>query len=316
MPLAAQAPPQLHEPVSEGIAYPPGHWFDVRRWDTPTFTAMYLDYERDFPIQGVWQLNEFHYFDLSLSGRPAGSRGYFPDQFCDYQNLGRLFFVPAGYRYHGEGMPGRQQNLVVYLRAQHALSGQEEFGENLPAVLRDCMQLRSEAIKEILYRIYREVNAPDFAMELLLEGLGTTLLAETIRLLHNLRQSATRKGGLSPWRMKAIEDRIGADEVIPSLNELAELCRLSRRQLMRAFREETGKTIGAYVQQKGFEKAKRMLRNSQEPIGRIAAQLGFASAAVFSTAFRRATNETPSRYRAARNAREIQRQSASGNPGN
>src|SRR5258706_11732358 len=240
---APQARPRLHEPVSEGLTFPPGRWLDVRRWDMPTFTAMYLDYERDFPIEGVWQSSEFHYFDLSLSGRPTGSKGYFPDLFCDYQNLGRLFFVPAGHRYHGEGMPGRQQNLIVYLRAEHALSGEEEFGENLPAVLRDCMQLRSETIKDILYRIYREVNAPGFATELLLEGLGTTLLAETVRLLHNLRRSATRKGGLSPWRIKAIEDRIAADEAIPSLNQLAALCGLSQRQLMRAFREETGRTI-------------------------------------------------------------------------
>jgi AraC family transcriptional regulator len=261
---------------------------------------MYLDYERDHPIQGVWQLQRFHYFDLSLSGRPTGSRGYFPDQFNDYQSLGRLFFIPAGCRYYGEGMPGRQQNLIVYLRAQHVLSGEQEFGENLPAVLRDCMQLRSEAIKEILYRIYREVSAPGFATDLLLDGLGMTLLGETLRLLHNLQRSATRKGGLSPWRMKAIEQRIDSDDPIPSMKELAELCGLSQRQLMRAFREETGKTIGDYVQQKSLERAKRLLRISELPISCIATQLGFASASVFATSFRRATGETPRSYRATR----------------
>ena len=217
--------------------FPAGDLLEFRCCETATFVAMYVDHERDFHAEGDWLSTCFHRFDLSLSPRPSGAQGCFPDVFSENQKLGKIIFLPAGYRFHGEGNPGRQQNLCVFLRANHAFGDQEEFGENLSAVLQHCMNLRSDTIRGILLRIGQELQTPGFASDLLLEGLGTTLLAETVRLLHELRRSVTRKGGLSPWRLAAIEERVMGGDTLPTLNELAEICRLSRRHLFRAFME-------------------------------------------------------------------------------
>lgn len=290
--------------------FPAGELLAVRCCETTRFVAMYVDHERDFHAAGDWLSKCFHRFDFSLSPRPSGAQGCFPEVFSEKHKLGKILFLPAGYRFHGEGNPGRQQNLCVFLHADQAFGDQEEFGENLSAVLQHCMDLRSDTIKGILQKIGQELQTPGFASDLLLDGLGTTLLAETVRLLHELRRSVTRKGGLSPWRLAAIEERVLEGESVPTLNELAEICRLSRRHLFRAFREETGRNLGEYVRQMTMERAKTGLRTSDLPIASIAASLGFHNTAAFSTAFRRATGESPRDYRAARPQASVTQEAA------
>ena len=293
--------------ASVGRPFPPGRWLDMQRWETPTFTAVYVDHERDQAVTGEWYSEEFHYFDLSLSGRPSDARGCFTEVFKDYQKLGKFFVVPAGYRYRGAGGPGRQKNLYVLLRANRPFVDKQEFGSDLAPVLRGCMNLRSAALHELVLRIHREVREPGVASELLLEGLTTTLLAETIRWLHRLRKADKQRGGLAPWRMRLIKDRVKHGERLPTVNELATLCRLSRRQLARVFREETGQTISDFIRNTTVLRAKIQLCNTDLPISTIAASLGFAKAAVFSTAFRRATGTSPRDYRTAHDAEAISR---------
>jgi AraC family transcriptional regulator len=73
---------------------------------------------------------------------------------------------------------------------------------------------------------------------------------------------------------------------------------MSTRHLMRAFRKETGLTLGAYVEQVTIERAKQRLRDTRTPIATIATDSGFATAAGFSAAFRRSVGQTPRSFRA------------------
>jgi AraC family transcriptional regulator len=82
---------------------------------------------------------------------------------------------------------------------------------------------------------------------------------------------------------------------------LARLCGLSRRQLVRAFRAETGQTIGGYIQASVIARAKRLLQDTNAPVSEIAAEVGFTNPAAFSTAFRRACGSSPRDYRMATN---------------
>jgi AraC family transcriptional regulator len=97
-----------------------------------------------------------------------------------------------------------------------------------------------------------------------------------------------------------IEERIRTGDRSVSIAELAELCHLSSRQLIRAFRAETGETIGAFVQRVTMDRAKSLLGDGEKPISMIAADLGFASTAAFSTAFHRSTGQYPRDYRTTR----------------
>jgi AraC family transcriptional regulator len=280
--------------------FPVGHVLDVRSIRTTGATAMMLDYDRDFPVSGNWFSKKIHFFDMSLAKRPPGARGYFDEAFTDYRSLGKIFFLPAGHRYHGEGGQGRQQSLSLFLRARPQDDEDGEFGSAIVPVLSNCLRLESDSIRLLLTRIMQEVTEPGFASDLLLEGLSLTLLGETARLLHNLQSKNLRKGGLSPQRLRMIEERIRIGNRATSIAELAELCHLSPRQLIRAFRAETGETIGAFVQRLTMDRAKTLLSDSEKPIGAIAAELGFASAAAFSTAFHRSSGQYPRDYRTTR----------------
>jgi AraC family transcriptional regulator len=270
---------------------------DVRRLDAPSLIAMVVRYDRNFTVAGDWYSDDVHYFDMSLTSRPSSSRGCFTDLFGDFEKLGKVFFAPAGYRLRAEGGEGRQQSLYVFLRAHALFLDEERLGGDLDPVLRACLSVRHDAVRDTLARIGREVCEPSFASELMVEGLGLTMLADSARLIRDLRINSAPKGGLPPWRLKLIEERVRSGEQLPSLAELAGLCGLSRRQLMRAFREETGQTIGAFIQTMTVEHAKTLLSETDAPVGVIAGRLGFATAAAFSAAFRRATGQPPRSFR-------------------
>jgi AraC family transcriptional regulator len=303
---ASSGPPRLTAEdflLAATERFPVGRVLDVRSIRTPGATAMMLDYDRDFPVSGNWFSKKIHFFDMSFAKRPPGARGYFEEAFSDYRTLGKIFFLPAGHRYHGEGGQGRQQSLSLFLRAQPHEGDDEEFGSAVTPVLPHCLRLESDSVRGLLTRIAQEVAEPGLASDLLLEGLSLTLLGETARLLHRLGTTNLRKGGLSPQRLRMIEERIRGGDRSVSIAELAAMCHLSPRQLIRAFRAETGETIGAFVQRITMERAQTLLSDSEKPIGVIAAELGFASAAAFSTAFHRASGQYPRDYRLTRQIR-------------
>jgi len=280
-----------------GARFPAGHILDEKRTSTSSLMAMRVDYDRDYPVTGDWYSEDIHFFDMTLSARPPGSRGYFREAAGGFRSLGKVFFMPAGHHFHGEGGPGRQQSLSLFLKARIAGEDALDFGENLAPVLASCIRLESGTVQALLTRMLREVAQPSFASELLLEGLSLTLLVETARLLHRLRERHFRKGGLSPRRLKTIEERVRNGGRATSIAELAALCQLSRRHLIRAFRAETGETIGGFVQRLTTDRAKALLSGSEKPVSGIAAELGFATAAAFSAAFHRATGQSPRDFR-------------------
>lgn len=267
-----------------------------------TISAMLMTHDRDTSVDGQWYSDTSHLFNLSLTERPPSARGYFENMGEGYRPVGDLFFLPKGQRYLARGGPGRHKTLFVEMQSD-ALSADVladdglDLGNSDGQLLHACMNLRFDRLRGLLMQIGQEVQAPGFASALMLEGLGISLLAETLRVLERTRQSATRKGGLAPWRLRMIEARVRDGEGAPSLAELADVCGLSRRQLMRAFREETGQTVGAFVHNLALDRARNLLDTTDLPVGQVAACVGFSSSGAFSTAFRRATGDSPRSFR-------------------
>ena len=69
------------------------------------------------------------------------------------------------------------------------------------------------------------------------------------------------------------------------------------RHLSRAFRSETGRTIGKQIEAVMVDRANRMLGNGT-PVREVAVALGYATAGSFTAAFRRATGLLPSEVNA------------------
>ena len=277
--------------------FPDGRRLALKRVDTPTLTSVVSDYVRDYPTSGEMRSDDLHYFDFSLSGRPTGAWGRFPDAFSKMERVGKLLFVPAGHRYNGLGGSGRQRSIIVFFRAPAPFDDDPTFGEDLEPVLRNCVHLQGRTVIDLMIRIGRETREPGVASELILEGLGLTLLGETARLLYDFHSGRAYKGGLAAWRLKLIEERIRDGGTPSTIVELATLCGMSRRHLIRAFRQQAGQTIGSFVQEITIERARRLLGESDEPIKVVAAKLGFSNPAAFATAFRRSCGVSPRQFR-------------------
>jgi len=271
---------------------------EASRLASSTISASLVVQQRDEHVAGQWYSGDSYFYNLSLTGRPASARGRFEGMDGGYHAVGDLFFLPAGQRYLAKGGPGTQETLFVEMSADQQLLDEMKISADVAAVWRTCMNMPFDRLRDLLLRMAREVRDPGFASELMVEGLGITLLAETLRVLQRVEANAARKGGLSPWRLRTIEARIRDGGSLPTLGELAELCGLSRRQLMRAFREETGRTVGSFVQDLTLERAKALLQDTDLPVQEVAAQLGFTTATAFSTAFRRSVGESPRNFRA------------------
>ncbi len=82
-----------------------------------------------------------------------------------------------------------------------------------------------------------------------------------------------------------------------SLDELGEYFHVSERHLIRVFGERFGVTPGAYRSERRMEAARRALIETEQPIGEIAAGLGFCDQSFFSTAFRKRYGVYPLAYR-------------------
>jgi AraC family transcriptional regulator len=277
--------------------FPGGRRLSLSRVDTATVTSFVSDYIREGPVSGVWHNEDLHFLDLSLSGRPPGALGRFPDAFGELERVGRMMFVPAGYRYNGQGGSGRQRSITLMFNASTQFEDGRVFRDELEPVLRNCVHLQGNALIDLITRMGRETRTPGFASEIILEGLGLLLLGETARLLRVLREGRPFKGGLATWRLKLIQERIRDEGARVTISELAALCRMSPRHLVRAFRQQTGQTIGSFVRRVTIARACSLLAETDDPVKVVAARLGFASAAAFATAFRRSCGVSPQQFR-------------------
>ncbi|WP_079914106.1 AraC family transcriptional regulator [Paenibacillus sp. 32352] len=86
---------------------------------------------------------------------------------------------------------------------------------------------------------------------------------------------------------------------------LAKEFTISERHLNRVFKQETGMSITAMLQQIRIERAKHMLRETPKSIEAIALAVGFGDASFFTRLFARMVGSTPGNFRKQFKARKI-----------
>lgn len=83
----------------------------------------------------------------------------------------------------------------------------------------------------------------------------------------------------------------------PRSHELAKRLGISERRLMRAFEKRLGMSLADYIRQRRMLRAEQLLLHSSLSMVAIADEVGFSSAANFSTAFRDYAGKSPSVFR-------------------
>jgi len=203
--------------------------------------------------------------------------------------------VPAGEVLHARGDSGRQESIVCLLHSEPMRKYLEGDLEWTDRRLEASLDISSANIRSLLLRIGEETRHPGFASEMLLELIAAQMAIELSRYCAAIAPGPVT-GGLSPWRLQLIDERLMDVREAPTLAELAKLCKMSVRQLTRGFRASRNASIGDHVAQKRMENAKRRLSGG-ESVKTIAYTMGFSSPSSFSYAFRRATGTTPRQFR-------------------
>jgi AraC-like DNA-binding protein len=129
------------------------------------------------------------------------------------------------------------------------------------------------------------------ALELLALTLEdrSEVLESTVRRARSPQRSAFRSA------VRALEQAPLEDVSLPSF---ARRVGLSERQVSRLFREEFGRTFREHLVGLRLERAKRLLRDTDQSIVDVACMTGWGSLAHFNSVFRSRVGTTPSRFRA------------------
>ena len=231
--------------------------------------------------------------DLCVTPRPVNVRGAFaPHRF---ERLGDIVFVPPGcpLQVRWDGAEA-QHSIRCELRGRLA---RHRFGERMEWTaprLDAALDVASQTVRLLLRRLAEEARTPQRDSKLLVGAIATQLTIELCRYFEEIIEE-TAHGGLSPWRLRVIDERLERSSVPPSLEELAALCSVSVRQLTRGFLGSRGCTVGQYVHHHRLETVKRLLA-THESIKQVADAVGFASTSSLAHAFRRATGLTPRQY--------------------
>lgn len=233
-------------------------------------------------------------------GNPSSGCLGDPRSHQSFRRFGNAVLVPPGVPMHviSPGFSDRRM-IICHFDPGHfeQLTG---IGASSPSdELEACIDIRDPVVLATLERLLVEIDRPAPSRETIITGLGMVLLGDLTRHFAALREGRTRRTGtLAPWQIQRIEDRL-CDEAqpAPSVAELAELCGIGRRHLMRAFKASTGSTVMDHVERALFTRAARLLRETDMPVKSMAYLLGYERQASFSTAFRRRFGETPSAYR-------------------
>jgi AraC family transcriptional regulator len=240
---------------------------------------------------------EHFHIELCVVPRAPNARGCFPEAWEAHRfvPLGDIVFVPPGHALHvrAEG-PAGGSAIICSLGGPYAerwLAGLDWTDQRLEAAL----DVASISIRRLMRSLAEEARAGREDSAALMELLAGELAIELGRYFAAVEDLPLR-GGLTPWRLRLIDERLKVEGRPPELAELAAMCGLSVRQLTRGYRTSRGCTIGDTIAHDRIETAKRMLRDDQS-IKALARALGFATTSSFAAAFRRATALTPRQFR-------------------
>lgn len=263
-----------------------------------SMTAQLLRFWNREPLDRVLHDTTGYWLDLSVTPRPRHPRGCYLDHWSPhrFERMGKIFLVPPGKRLRVRNDGGEQQLSIVCRIPPHTMD--DRLGDGFSwtdRALEASLNIQNANILALLQRLAREIGHPGPAGRRLLELIAEQLALELGRYFDHVNHIPA-SGGLSPWRLKLIDERLRDLRTPPTLAELATLCKLSTRQLTHGFRASRGCSVGTYIANKRIAHAKHLLATGQA-VNRIADTLGYASASSFSQAFRRATGATPREFR-------------------
>jgi len=249
------------------------------------------------PLEHSLRIDGRFRIEFGLTSRHRSARACFRDLWTPnrFEPIGDLFLVPPGFDVLARSEGDSLTSIVFEFNADYVYELFDRRPSLMDRYLVAALNIKVPRIRNLLVQAAEEAKKPGFASPLLVELLARQLAVELVRHGNAVEEHRTQ-GGLVSWQLRVIDERLEEVREAPKLSELAGLCRVSVRQLARAFRASRGCSIGAYVADCQMEHAKRLLASDQS-VAFIANALGFSSSSYFCSAFRHAMGLTPGQFR-------------------
>jgi AraC family transcriptional regulator len=250
------------------------------------------------PLETIVETTDHH---LILFLPPTASTGLLRCQRGGHRRFSPampLRFRPAGVPYELRGMQGSALLLRQRFSNAHlsAVIG-EEFAWDVLRIGR-CLDLSKSRLLPLLMKLRVELTSPGLGYRAMVEAIATMAMIELVRFARSSEGEREYGGTLHPHMQNRLRERIEAHELpSPSVQDLAQLCGMSERNLLRLFRATNGESVSASIQRSQLARARHLLTTNDEPLKKIAFCLGFSRPSAFIAAFRRACGETPDQFR-------------------
>jgi AraC family transcriptional regulator len=207
----------------------------------------------------------------------------------------RLTFVPAGHEYCERHDPRVLTRVVYFYIDPEKLSAVPEAAS---AALAPRLFFEDATLWDTALKLKQLVESGGSENRLYFEALGVVLAHELVRINAGpWRAKEPARGGLAPWQQRIVTTYIEEHlaERIP-LATLAQLVRLSPYYFCRAFKQSLGLPPHRYHNKRRIEHAKILLAKPAPSVTDIGMTVGFSETSSFTSAFRKATGQTPSAY--------------------
>ena len=211
---------------------------------------------------------------------------------------GELSFTPAGVSI---------QTIFPAVRLIHTLQRAETYDTISSELVRGGTihfemryPINDPLVSQIVWTITRETDRHSLD-HILVDALNTALAVRMVRhFIDPSKIALPPSSGLSRERLQRVRDYIEAhlnDRL--TLADLAGVACLSPYHFSRSFKLALGIGTQRYVIQRRLERAKTLMRRTNQPLAWIAQEAGFADQSHLTSVFRRETGMTPGQFRAA-----------------
>lgn len=113
--------------------------------------------------------------------------------------------------------------------------------------------------------------------------------------------AGSTRGGLAPWQVERLKRHVEkAYSGRISIDDLAQMTRLSSSYFSAAFRVSFGTSPHDYISRRRIDQAERLMLTTDTPLCEIALDCGFADQSHLSRVFRRIKGTTPAAWRRVR----------------
>ena len=268
----------------------------TRRWDN-----ILVEQFQPPASEGWCRFNDEHAICLSLASRPVRFLQIRGDKtWTGLYGKGDISITPAKMPFFARW--DREDHYLQIRIASHFIQTvAREIGMNPDRLeLLPEFRTRDPQIESIGLLLLSELNQEKLGGRLYIESLANVL---TVHLLRNYSAAKPRlpsyQGGLPERQLLQVLEYINEHlhEDI-KLADLAQLLDISQFHFSHLFKQSIGVSPYQYVIQQRVERAKQLLKQTDQPIMDIAFLCGFNSHSHLSKQFRQLTGMTPKAYRA------------------